>query len=326
MAVIGIDLGGTKLAGALVGPDAKLLHKTVVPLGKRTGVEVGCLIRNQIQKFFETAQEENFEIEGVGVSVPGISYQETGKVWAPNIPGWENYPLREELSSLSPDAGLHVTIDSDRACYILGETWQGAAQGCKDAIFLAVGTGIGAGILTNGQILRGANDVAGAIGWLALNRPFVAQYRSCGCFENHASGEGIAKVAREFLAQEQDYVGLLRRKPLEELTAHDVFEAYEFDDPIAVKVLYQAIELWGMSTANLVSLFNPEKIIFGGGVFGPGLQFLSAIHAEARKWAQPISIEKVKLEGSLLGNDAGLYGAAYLALNALKEKERNLNV
>lgn len=326
MAVIGIDLGGTKLAGALVGPDGKLLHKTVVPLGGRVGGEVGCLIRNQIQKFFETAQTENIEIEGVGVSVPGISYQETGKVWAPNISGWEDYPLKAELSTLVPDENVQVNIDSDRACYILGETWQGAARGCKDAIFLAVGTGIGAGILINGQILRGANDIAGAIGWLALDRPFAAQYRSCGCFESHASGEGIAKITRAFLLWEQDYIGVLKRKPPEELTAHDVFEAYEADDAIAAKILYQAIEFWGMATANLVSLFNPEKIIFGGGVFGPGLQFLGAIHAEARKWAQPISIERVKLEGSLLGNDAGLYGAAYLALAALKEKERNLNV
>src|SRR5206468_1854628 len=105
--------------------------------GKRTGADVGGLIRNQIQKLLEAAQEDNLEIEGVGVSVPGISYRDTGRVWAPNIPGWENYPLREELSSLVSNGDFRVTIDNDRACYILGEQWQGAAQGCKDAIFLA---------------------------------------------------------------------------------------------------------------------------------------------------------------------------------------------
>jgi glucokinase len=85
-------------------------------------------------------------------------------------------------------------------------------------------------------------------------------------------------------------------------------------------VIAESIEFWGMATANLVSLFNPEKIIFGGGVFGPALRFLDAITAEARKWAQPISINKVKLEGSRLGSDAGLYGAAYLALQSLSHR------
>lgn len=289
----------------------------MLPLEKRAGAEVGCLIRNLIQALVHAARKDDVRIEGVGISIPGISHQESGKVWAPNIPGWEDYPLREEISLLLAKENIRVTIDSDRACYILGEHWQGAARGCKDAIFLAVGTGIGAGILINGEILRGANDIAGAIGWMALSRPHEAQYATCGCFESHASGEGIARVAKEFLAQESGYVGVLRDKA--ELTAHDVFEAYKSSDPIAIKVLQHAVEYWGMATANLISLFNPKKIIFGGGVFGPALQFLDVIHIEAKKWAQPVAISKVMLEGSALGGDAGLCGAAYQALKAAKE-------
>src|SRR6185436_14112253 len=98
------------------------------------------------------------------------------------------------------------------------------------------------------------------------------------------------------------------------LSAKDVFEAYEMGDELSKKVIANAIKCWGMATANLVSLFNPEKIVFGGGVFGPALKFLDQIYLEAKKWAQPISIQQVKLEGSLLGNDAGLYGAAWLAI------------
>jgi len=207
-----------------------------------------------------------------------------------------------------------VKIDSDRTCYILGEAWRGAAQGCDDAIFLAVGTGIGAGILSNGRIVRGSNDIAGAIGWLALDRPYEKKYDSCGCFEHHASGEGIAKVARELLVSQKEYGGVLRSKSADEITAHDVFAAYAANDPVAIKTLDIAVEFWGMTAANLVSLFNPEKIIFGGGVFGPALRFLDAIYAEAKRWAQPISITQVKFAGSELGSDAGLYGAGYLAL------------
>src|ERR1035438_1715892 len=100
------------------------------------------------------------------------------------------------------------------------------------------------------------------------------------------------------------------------LTARDVFSAYDRGDPVAKEVLVQAIECWGMTVANLVSLFNPEMIIFGGGVFGPAAQFLGDIYAEAQKWAHPISIKQVKLQASKLGGDAGLYGAGCLALQA----------
>jgi glucokinase len=309
MSVIGFDLGGTKLSGAVFSKDGKIISKETVLLEKRKGNEVGSLIKEQVKKLLSN----HSDVEAIGVSVPGISYSKTGNVWAPNIPGWDDYPL---LKVIKEPAGekIRVTIDSDRACYILGEVWQGSARGCKDAIFLAVGTGIGAGILVNGEILRGSNDIAGAIGWMALDRPFQEKYISCGCFEYHASGEGLAKVGKEFLQKEINYEGILNIKKENHLTANDIFEAYNQKDPLAEKVIRQAIEFWGMAVANLVSLFNPEKIIFGGGVFGPALRFLDDIKSEAKKWAQPISINQVKLEGSMLGGDAGLYGAGYLAL------------
>ncbi|MGE5682646.1 MAG: ROK family protein [Bacillota bacterium] len=319
MAVIGLDLGGTKLSGAIFSNTGEILEKKVLALDKRQGTQVGELIREMLTGFKTLAKEKQIEIQSVGACIPGISWSKTGRVWAPNIPGWEDYPLKKEMSEALNDESIKVSIDSDRACYILGETWQGNAAGCKDAIFLAVGTGIGAGILIDGNVLRGSNDIAGAIGWLALDRPFEQKYVSCGCFEHHASGEGIAKIAKECLESEPSYNGILRQKPIEQLTAHDVFSAFNSGDEIAVKTLELAIEFWGMAVANLVSLFNPEKIIFGGGVFGPAVQFLDRIMQEARKWAQPISINQVKLESSKLGGDAGLIGAGYLALRNIEK-------
>ena len=98
------------------------------------------------------------------------------------------------------------------------------------------------------------------------------------------------------------------------LSAKDVFDAYEVGDKLSKKVIANAIECWGMAVANLISLFNPEKIIFGGGVFGPAVKFLDEIYIKAKRWAQPISVQQVQLQGSALGNDAGLYGAGWLAL------------
>jgi glucokinase len=319
MAVIGLDLGGTKLAGALFEHNGEIIFEETLPLLKRSGKEVGDLIKELVQKLISYAEGNGISVNAIGACVPGISYSKTGRVWAPNIPGWEDYSLLEDLKLAVGSREIEIKIDSDRACSILGEAWIGAAKGCRDVIFLAVGTGIGAGIMIDGNILRGHQDIAGAIGWLALDRPFKEKYISCGCFEYHASGDGIAKVTKEYLSRDNSYNGILKQKKIDDITAHDVFEAFEQNDQIAKKVLNEAIEFWGMTAANLVSLFNPEKIIFGGGVFGPAVRFLDNIMIEARKWAQPISINQVKFEGSMLGGRAGLYGGGYLALRILEK-------
>src|SRR5688572_12263215 len=313
MAVIALDLGGTKLSAALFNDNADMLLRTTSSLNKRKGTEVGTLISQTTNELLVKSKEINENVSAIGICVPGIAHAKTGKVWAPNIPGWDDYPLLDDLERSINDKTLKIKIDSDRACYILGEVWKGNARGCRDAIFLSVGTGIGAGILINNEVLRGSHDIAGAIGWMALDRPFKEKYISCGDFEYNASGEGLAKVAREMMNNGKEETILKKIDP-ENLSAKNVFDAYEKGDELAKKVLTNAIECWGMAVANLVSLFNPEKIIFGGGVFGPALKFLDDIHAEAKKWAQPISIQQVKLQGSALGNDAGLYGAGWLAL------------
>jgi glucokinase len=310
-AVIAIDLGGTKLASALFTEEGRPDLKCVTPLAGRCGRAVGALVVAEVSRLRTAAACRGMAVTGVGVAVPGIAHARTGTVWAPNIPGWEDYPLRDEIKMALADPAINVVVDSDRAAAILGEAWQGAARGCRDAIFLAVGTGIGAGILVDGRVLHGADGIAGAIGWLALDRRFKPEYAACGCFESHASGEGLARVAKEVLRRRRGYHGHLRAE--EQLSAHALFDAYEQGDAVAEEVMSEAIEFWGMASANLVSLLNPEKVVFGGGVFGPATRFLEAIAAEARRWAQPVSITKVKFEPSQLAGDAVLYGAAFLA-------------
>jgi len=314
MAVIALDLGGTKLAAALFNDNGDILISETVQLEKRAGNEVGNLILRQANLLLKKAIGENMMVSSLGICIPGIAHAKTGKVWAPNIPGWEDYPLLEELKNGLENKNIRIKIDSDRACYILAEIWKGNARGNSDVIFLSVGTGIGAGIMINNQVLRGANDIGGAIGWMALNKPFDIKFIPCGCFEYNASGEGLVKVAKEFIANKRFPGSSLNNIDITQLSAKDIFNGHDAKDELAIAVVNNAIEYWGMAVANLVSLFNPEKIIFGGGVFGPALKFLDAIYAEAKKWAQPISIQQVKLEGAALGNEAGLYGAAFLAL------------
>ena len=310
MAVIGIDIGGTKISGAIFEND-EIVYREKLLLQGKGGDDAGNVIIELTNTLLSYAENKGINISGIGASVPGIYYSKTGNVWAPNISGWENYPLLEKLK-LSVPQSINIKIDSDRACYILGEVWKGNAQGIDNAIFMAVGTGIGAGILADGNIVRGANDIAGAIGWLALDKPFYAKYINYGCYEYHASGDGLARVAKEILPGFPNSI-MLNNKPVGDITAHDVFSAAELNDAAAVKTLKIAVEFWGMAAANLVSLFNPEVIIFGGGVFGPAVKYLDEIYNEAKKWAQPISITKVKFLPSKAGGEAGLWGAGYLA-------------
>jgi glucokinase len=313
-ATIGLDLGGTKFSSALFDADGQIVVRRKLPLEKRTGDAVGELVVSQVRRLLETAKQRNLAVSAVGVCVPGIVRRQGGRVWAPNIPGWEDYPLKAEIKAAVSKQAVRVVVESDRAASILGEAWQGAARDCRNAIFLAVGTGIGAGILVDGRVLQGAHGIGGAIGWMALTRPFRQDYVERGCFESHASGEGIAKMAREAISRHSHYRGPLRNDS--PITAQHVFAAYDNGDTIATEVLDEAVVYWGTACANLISLFNPDRIVFGGGLFGPASRFIDRIAAEAQRWAQPVAFQQVEFLASHLEGDAALYGAAYLGRRA----------
>jgi glucokinase len=318
MAVIGLDLGATKLAGALFGTDGSALGRVNALLAGRAGDGVGRLMAEQLRTLQAVAEARAEAVEAVGVSVPGIAHHDGGTVWAPNIRGWEQYPLRDLLAKEVGEA-CPVVVESDRACSILGEVARGSAQGCRHAVFLAVGTGIGAGILVDGSVLRGAHDIAGAIGWMGLDRPYRAAYDRTGGFESNASGAGIARVACEYVQADPTYQGTLRALEPEQLSAQDVFAAYEMGDALAARVVANAVECWGMAVANLVSLFDPEVVVLGGGLFGPAARELDRIVSEARRWAQPVSFGKVAVRTSALGPEACLFGSGELALQAVRK-------
>ncbi len=309
---IGLDLGGTKISGAVFSENNSILIRETKYLEGRQGVQVAQLITEVSDFLIEKAGITNSTTFNIGICVPGIAYSKNGMVWAPNIKGWDRFPLKEYLLQKYPQA--QIMVESDRTCYILGEVSQGVAKGCENAIFIAVGTGIGAGILIDGRVLHGASDIVGATGWMALQPPYQSKWDQCGCFESEASGNGIMSRAKELVKQMgNNYQGILSKGTLNSITTKGIFEAYDHNDPIATEVIDKAIQFWGMASANFISLFNPEMIVFGGGVFGPASNFIDRIHAEATKWAQPIAMKECRFAATTLPDTAGLYGAGAIA-------------
>jgi glucokinase len=230
------------------------------------------------------------DISAVGIAVPGIYYAASGKVWAPNLPGWDHIALRDELAGKLP---APLVLDSDRAAYVSGEQWLGAARGLSDAIFLAIGTGIGAGIISGGRLLRGAGDIAGAVGWFALDPRKKEIYKQVGCFEAECAGPALGRRAGS--------------------ATETVVERARQGDDAARVIVGEVIRYLAMGVANLVSVLNPQMIILGGGLMQADDLFLEPLRREMLEWAQPIAAKQVRIERSQLGEDAGLLGAARLA-------------
>jgi glucokinase len=292
------DLGGTKIAAARIDDSGRITHQIVVPTPRAGGTTVVGAIGSAL------LQLPRQGVCVVGVDVPGLVYP-NGVVWAPNISGWARIPLGKILARKFK---LPVLIESDRNAFVMGEAWKGLAKGCADVIFIAIGTGIGAGIISGGCLIRGHAELAGSLGWMAVHDRFLSTYKSAGCLESRVSGPAIARAARQVL-----------KRPT---STREVIHLARCGNPRAKKVINQAGHFLGLALANLVDTLNPEMIVVGGGVAAAGNLLLAPARETMKKWAQPIAVKQVRITRSRLGGDAGLLGAARLAFGHIGVLDR----
>jgi len=310
----GVDIGGTKVSWALFTKTGEMLEKTRVPTDRAGGDRAAGQVAEAIGALGRSAAGLGGRVLAVGVSIPGIVHGATGRVWAPNIPGWDRYPHLAKIAQ----AHVPIVLDSDRSAYVEGEAWRGAAAGAADAVFLAVGTGIGAGILAGGRLVHGHEDIAGAVGWFGLDPDFKPAYAAMGCFEAEASGSSVGRKARELLiAGRPSIMKEIAGGSVDNVTAETVAAAARKKDPLAAEVVAEAVRYLAMGIANIVSILNPEVIVLGGGLFQAADVFLEPVRREFRRWAQPLAAEKVRIELSALGEDAGLFGCGKLAWDSI---------
>ncbi len=284
MSVIAVDLGGTKVAAASVGARGSLRGRVEEPVDLSSAeAPVAQIVRLAKQ----------IGGDAIGVAVPGLVRRD-GRVWAPNLRGWDRVPLARELKRA---LRIPAFVESDRNAAVLGESWRGAARGRSDVIVLIVGTGVGAGILAGGVLVRGAHELSGCAGWMVVSDEENAMTKTSGALEALVAGPAIARA-------------------LGAPSAIHVAELARSGDRVAKKVFADASRHLARAIANLVSLFDPEVIVLTGGLANAADMFLDDVKRIARDYAQPLSFPKVDIVVSTLGTEANLLGAARLALES----------
>jgi glucokinase len=294
---IGLDLGGTNLRAAAVDRAGKLLDSVARETAGSQGREA---ILNNIVQAIETLRSRRGPdgLVGIGVAVPGFILLEEGVIRnSNNLAALEDFPIRDEIGRR---LGTPVILENDANAAALGEQWIGAGRNVKDLVLLTLGTGIGGGIISNGQIIRGFLGMAGEVGHITV----VPNGNPCGCgnrgcLEKHASATAITAMAK--------LLGLG-----EALSARQVFDMARNGNEKAQTVFLAVGEALGIALAMLVNTFNYPLYLLSGGVIAAWDLFAPAMLEETRRRSFSFRASDTRIEKAELGNEAGLFGAAYL--------------
>ncbi|MDX1564411.1 MAG: ROK family protein [Phycisphaeraceae bacterium] len=310
---LGLDLGGTDIKAGLVGPDAEVLAFDSVATEASEGPDhVIERMAEAAKNLCDQASVKLQDLAAIGAGVPGPLDSKRGVIHsAPNLPGWVNIPLKEKLAEkLGSGPVFEVFNDANAAAY--GEFWAGTGrdEAITHMIMLTLGTGVGGGIILDGDLYTGAHGDAGELGHVILEPlgPLCASGER-GSLEMYASATAMAGEARRRIE-----LGASTDLPAEP-TAKNVFDLSE-SDPLAGEIVDWACGYLGIACANLVRCFDPQMIVLGGGVAKAGERLLKPVRTAFEKRTWTIRPEKVRIELATLGNRAGFIGAAGLAQRA----------
>jgi glucokinase len=256
--VLGVDLGGTKMYGAISNLCGKIIDELDIGRHGTTGEESYNRLVTLIDTLLASPKLQDRKVRGIGIGAPGITWHKEGIVkWAFTL-NWQDFPLKDRLSERY---GLPIIVDNDVNLAALGELWFGAGQNTQNMILIAIGTGIGAGIIINRALYRGSREASGEIGHMVPGGEFLGKnYLDFGALESVASGSGIAERARSVLQS--------NHHPLagDKILAEDVFEAARKGQDWAWKIINEVVDYLAIAIANLTVSFDPDLIVLGGGV------------------------------------------------------------
>nr|WP_072513936.1 ROK family glucokinase [Ndongobacter massiliensis] len=317
---IGIDVGGTSIKFGLFSREGELLGKSSMP----TEVENGAFVtfdrmRDRVHRIIDDSTVEAADLVGVGIGVPGPVREENFVPHCVNLQ-WKEVAVATEMQRR---LRVPVRVENDANVAALGESWQGIGRGLKNLVLITLGTGVGGGIIANGHILSGAHGAGGEIGHMPLLERPLARRCNCGgntCLELVCSATGIVARTQEKLREDSAAAAscILQRKS--GWDAKTVFEVAAAGDALAVEIVRETGTYLGRACALIASVCDPELFAIGGGVSAAGDLLLEPTRRAYRACAFSACVE-TPLQIAALGNDAGIYGAARLALQAAEEKE-----
>ncbi len=302
-AVIGVDLGGTKMFGALANVGGEILHELTINGHGTSGDESYAMLVEIIAQLMEAPRRRGQKIRGIAVGVPGTTHSQTGVVeWAPSL-NWRDLPLKLKLEKTFHRPCI---VDNDVNLAALGEQWFGAGDGADDIVLIAIGTGVGAGLIVDGVLYRGHNEAAGEIGFLLTHRGDLdGRYDKFGALESVLSGTGIAERANKLLAGCRS----------SDLTSQDVFDAYRRGEAWSTAVVAETVDYLAMALVNVSTLLDPEVIILGGGVSDSADVLLPLVQARIADILPIAPVIKV----STLGRSAAVMGAIVRTVHATSD-------
>lgn len=320
---IGIDFGGTNIKIGCFDNDINLIQKSSVPT--EAEMEPAFVLDKMVQGSLNLLRDTGLKTEdvrAVGIGAPGPSKIDSGIiVAAPNMPKFKNIPIRDIISK---QLNKPVAFENDANVACLGEYVVGAGKGVSDMVFFTLGTGIGGGLICNGQIVHGFNDNAGELGHIIVQRG--GRLCGCGqrgCAEAYASANSTAKRATEAIeaGAESSLKAVLEKNGL--ITCKNVYEHLAAGDELAKKITDETAEILAVLSVNMIHVTGPAKIVFAGGMIAAGEPLLNRIKHYFNKYIWPLKPELVEICFATLGEDAGIIGAAALALQKYKKAEQN---
>lgn len=305
---IGVDIGGTTVKMGLFDQEGTVLEKWEIPTVKEEqGSRILPDIAASIKEKLTSLKIALADVQGVGVGAPGPIDAEGTVYKAVNL-GWGVFNIPQVLGEY---LGLPVKAANDANAAAFGEMWQGGGKGHADMVAVTLGTGVGGGIIVNGEILTGATGAGGEIGHIHIedNEPEACGCQNYGCLEQYASATGVVRLARRRLAKDQE-PSVLRSGVL---SAKTVWDAVKGKDPVAIQIAQQFGEYLGKGLAAVAAVANPEIFVIGGGVSKAGEILFEYIRPAYEKYAFH-GCRNAEFALATLGNDAGIYGAAALIL------------
>ena len=307
--LIGIDIGGTTVKLGLFNNEGELLHKwEIITRKKDSGKYILSDISESINTILEERDISKDEVLGAGVGVPGPVKDDGTVMGCVNL-GWPVFNVSTALEEL---LNIPIKVANDANIAALGEMYKGGGEGYKNIIMVTLGTGVGGGVIINGNIIAGATGAGGEIGHINVN-PHEKISCNCGrkgCLEQYASATGIVKLAREILERENCDSKL---RNIENITAKDVFDFAKEEDELSVKIIEKFGFILGRALSNIACICNPEVFVIGGGVSKAGDILLNIIKKYYSENAfHAVADTEFKL--ATLGNDAGIFGGAKLAI------------